>query len=270
MEEENKKKIVALKDLGPCLPIGIKSASGSYGKSIGLRAWKLKHEKMLSAAKEKAKKLTAAQYANIVLRTMCTELGDVSLEGLSEKDAKQTIGQMYMGDVLYAYVWLRYQAIGHVMESKLKCGSCGHDFVFPADLETLDVKTVDKVEDAYWEYELQDPIEIRGKRLAKMVFGPAKWGALEAMSPGQLNEGAMKEMLIRASFVENPEDKSFFFSMGDLDEMSKRDLEKISDKFDDNHIGPDMSLETSCPACNYEFKVAINWAADDFFGGSSR
>lgn len=270
-DTENTKKVLTLGELGACLPLGIEQEGGTLGKSVSFRPWKLKQEKEIAAAKAKMKgKISGAQYASMVLSTMCNELGGVSFEGKPENEKRQAIGQMYLGDVLYAYLYLRYEAIGEVLKTDLHCPNCSHQFILPADLRTLEVTVADDSKAAQAVYTLKNPLEIRGKTIHKMVFGPAKWVSLEAMSSGAVNEGQMKEAFMRASFVSAPGVDNFILSHGDLDEMSKKDFESIGRLLEDSHVGPDLNVESACPNCSHNFKTQLNWATEDFFTESSQ
>jgi len=155
---------------------------------------------------------------------------------------------------------------------EITCPSCRKVFPkFPADLDTLEVSTVEKPEDALWEYKLQDPYEIRGKLVEKFMMGQAKWQSLEgAETGGRFNTGGAKVVMVRACIKSFNDAGSVPVMESELDEMSKRDIEGILAGIDDNHVGPDMSIEHVCNRCESQIRTSIDWSHGSFFGASSR
>lgn len=249
---------------GPILPIGIQTPEG-FNRTIEVRPWRLKEERELGELRDKNKKATAFQFASMVLGTLCTKLGpnDFTESSLKMPKKQAAVGQMFLGDVLYAYLWLRHETLGSTLEMQLSCPACGKSYAFNADLDTLPVSQVESLEDAMWDYELKDPFPVRSDVANKLTFGPIRWSTFE----GVAGAGAMKTATIVGSLYKI-NDKATPISKQELDEMSKRDLEAIIRMIDDHHIGPDMSLDMVCPHCSHEYKTVIDWSTDSFFGVS--
>ena len=258
-------KTVTLEELGPRLPLG----SGS--KKLVTKPWRLKEEKQLSSLREKSsKKSKMASYISTVICTMYESIDDITISDLSEVEKKRLISTMYMGDVLYAYVWLRQSSLGNVFNCSITCPACRTNFPFPADLHTLEVNTANTVEDTMWLYNLRDPINIQGKEVSKLKMKPVKWGTVETISNLKTpTAAATKALLIKGSICEIPEHPDLILSSGCLDELSKYDYEKLTKLIDKNNLGPDMSIETECTACSSDIYTSIDWSYDNFFGYSS-
>lgn len=264
-------KKTTLAELGPNLPFGIADSSGKLVKGIAHRPWKLKQEKELGKLLDQHREANLVQYTSMVLATMYTQLGPHNLESMKEGERRLLVGQLGMGDAFYAYCWLRSESLGNKLQMDLTCPSCTHKFPFTADLSTLEVGTVDEPKDARWEYALVDQIELRGQTVTKLTLSSVKWQDLEGASPGgRFNTGAAKAIMIRSCIKEFDALGQIAIADHEIDELSKRDVEGILRGIDDNHVGPDMSIDLSCPRCESEFRTSIDWEYNNFFGRSSR
>jgi hypothetical protein len=269
-----KMKTVQLKELGPQLPLGLVDAKGSWAKDIATRPWRMKEERELGALRDQNRDANVAMFVGMVLGAMCTKLGANDLESIKSTERRIIVSQMFTGDVFYAYIWLRVQAIGSELQMQLTCPNCSSKFPFDADLESVEVTTVEKLEDAQWTYELANPFTLRGQQLTKLLLGPSRWNGLEMMGPSGLNTGAAKAGMIRSSIhaIYGKDGKPMAIALTDteLDEMSKRDLERITTQIEKNHVGPNMAVEGKCEKCRAAFKMPIDWGYDSFFGSSGR
>jgi len=169
---------VTLKKLGAKLPLGILNGDGTYSGDIAVRPWRMKEERELGELRDSHRDGNVAQYVGMVLATMCTKLGPHNFEGMKFEERRIIVGQMYMGDVFYAYIWLRIQAMGHQLNMNLTCPNCERKFPFVADLESTEVIAADNLKDAKWEYKLHTPIKLRDTMVKSLLIGPARWNGL--------------------------------------------------------------------------------------------
>lgn len=270
-ETSPKTTTVQLKDLGPNLPLGILD-SGSYVKDIAVRPWRMAEERELGRLRDANKDANVASFVSMVLSVMCTRLGCHDFEGMKSEQRRVLISQMFMGDVFYAYVWLRVQTMGNHLDLNLACAACGRKFPFQADLNTVEVETAETEDAASWSYTLRVPFKIRDQTASVIRMGPARWNALEMMDRhGGMNPGMAKAGIIRGCFRGlADDDKPMLIGDSELDEMSKWDLEKLTTEIDDYSIGPNMAVEGNCPHCRSPFRSPMDWTYDSFFGVSSR
>lgn len=264
-----------LKDLGPRLPLGVIDSSGAYVKDLAVRPWRLKEERELGEIRDQNRDANVAQFVSMVLGTMCTRIGTHELETIKLPERRVIVSQMFMGDVFFAYIWLRIQALGPELKVDLTCPNCSSKFPFSADLETIEVTSAETLSDALWEYKLHHPFSLRSRQIERLQLGPARWNGLEMMSnSGSLNTGAAKAGIIRASVHGIPDKDGKFTSTAlgeyELDEMSKRDIEEISNQIDKHAIGANMAIEGKCTKCRYSFKMPIDWGYDGFFAVSGQ
>jgi len=274
--KENKgQRITTLGELGATLPIGISNSTGILQKELSVRPWRFKEERELGQLRAENKNTNVGRYVGMLLSIMCKRFGNNEIETMEFDKRRLTISGTYMPDVLYAYVYLRKVAMGTNLPLDPRCPRCGNDFVFNADLDSLEVKVVDRLEDTYWNYDLQTPIIIRKKEIRKLSFGPLKWSTLERLGDkgiSQLNTGAAKLGMIHGSMRSISELERVPIVEEELDGMVKYDIEMLSHLIDKNSVGPDMSIKGRCPKqqCNHEFQIPINWETESFFGISSR
>lgn len=256
-------------ELGATLPLGTKDLNGVLQRSIVTKPWRLKEEKELGALRDRYKDANVAQYVSMVLGTMCTRLGHHDFTAMKPEERRIHIGQMWMGDVFYAYCYLRRDALGSDLATRVACPHCGHKFQLHANLDTLEVHTGDSIEAFQQTYKLRHPFTIRGKPVESLVLGPARWNALEGIT-GRINTGTAKAALIRGSIHAIPGHEGVVLAPHELDELSKRDLEAITGLLDANVMGPDMAISGECPRCSESFRTSIDWGYDGFFGISSQ
>ncbi len=260
-----------LAELGPCLPIGI-DTGGALVKDLAHRSWKTRDERELG--KLKKPKMNMAQYVSTILAHLYTKVG--SHDFTPEMDAMERrlkLGQMYMADIFYMYIWLRTQVISDKLKMNLTCPSpsCQFKFPFSGDLSTIDVYAVSRPEDLIWTYDLMDPLELRRKTVTKLRMSTARWASLES-SVGDVNNDALGKIIgVRGSIVGLNEDPDLIqITDTEMDEMSKRDLETLVDRVNNEFIGPRMVVEGKCPTCENEFAAPIDWRYESFFSISSR
>jgi len=268
-----------VKERGANLPLGMLGGdAGAYARNIAVREWTLVEERSIGAERDANRDANIAQFVSMILSQMCTKFGRHDFESMKPAERRANVGQAFMGDVFYAYVWLRIQAMGNVLSLNLTCPNCLNKFEFAADLDTVEVTTADKLQDAQWEYELFKPLEVRGKTVKKLLMGPAYWNALEMMSStgSGFDSGAAKSAIILGSIhgladYKDKDGKAEVVALAshELDRMNKRDIERLTAAIDKNAIGPDMSVEDKCGRCKRTFKLSIDWSYDSFFGDSS-
>jgi len=263
---ETKKQNPTLKQQGPVLPLGIPDSSGRLHKDLAWRPWRMAEEREL-ADKIGDKQLNMGQQVSYVLATMYTQLGPHNLSAMDFINRLLVISQMSMGDVFYAYMWLRVQALGPDLVLTLKLAQKG-DVRFTADLMSTEIVTAETQEQACFNYSLTTPIAIRGKPVTAFKLGPIKWGSTEGVKSGDFaNKALLKSMTMRSAIVGADSFEQITLSDADLNELTKRDFEAMHHLMDQNNIGPVMIVEDT-----YEgvpFKVGIDWRYDSFFAVSS-
>jgi hypothetical protein len=273
-------KRVTLAEQGPRLPIGSDIGVG-LSNVIETRRWNMKVERSLG---ERRKVMDGggdnmARYVSAVLTAMCPKLGAYESDETDVISNEIKVGQMWLPDVLYAYLWVRLQALGPDLPLKIKSPYTQEEFSWTGDLNTVTVKVPENLESAFWDYELKEPFEIRGNIVTSLRMGPQVWNIVEQLNPGTATDAIAKSAAIRGSIHEIPEIQKGPIAIIDaeIDEMGKKDIEQISHLIDVNGVGPIMVLEIEDPTVVVQpghppkkFLNQIDWRYDNFFVTSSR
>lgn len=270
-KSESKIRVSSLAENGPVLPIGIRDPAGAYCKDLKVKDWTMKEETRLGEKIEEQKQnVRVGRYISLVLSHLCEKIGSHDFTSMSEKAKQLAISQMYLADVLFAYLWLRLESMGHKFPLQLQCPNCGSASNMDTDLRELDVRSVDSIEEAEWSYKLQRPFEIRGKTAEELLIRPPGWSAIEGLG-GKLgrNFGALKAAIIHGSVHSVTGSDPVPLAVHEFDEMRKIDFESLTAEIDRRTAGPDFSVEASCWDCGFLIRDMIRWASEDFFGVSS-
>lgn len=265
---KNKQKIT-IKERGPILPLGIQDRSGALIRDISIKPWRMKEEKELGELRDKNKDSNLAAYVSMILSTMCTKLGPYNFEEMKLEEKNAVISQMFMGDVFYVYVWLRINCLGSKFPVEFKPNWSNKDIKIKADLNSIEVNSVENFEEACWNYKLKNPIEIRGKLIKSFKMGPLRWASLEFQDNfGANNQGLAKLLAIKASIIKCTELESEVMLIDkELDELTKYDIENLTSLIDKKSIGLVMAIEGNHNGRDYQ--IPIDWSYDNFFTISS-
>jgi hypothetical protein len=269
VEPTPKRFTVTMAERGPVLPVGIRTPSGDLARDLVARPWKTKDERALG--KLKKPNMSMAGYVATLIGYMFNRIGVHEWQPDSPMPERLVmINQMYMGDVFYAYMWLRREVIGNELHMNVECPSCKKGFRFEGDLGSTMVQCVHDANGLDQSYTLKDPIDVRKKRVTVFRMRPPRWGALLLKDGDSLNEATAKIATIRSSIVGfNDDPNEISLSDDELDELSKKDLEGISSLLNTDYLGPRMVVEGECPRCEAPFKQMIDWSYGGFFTSSS-
>lgn len=276
-------KVVTLKENGPRLPLGMQDpATGELIKHIATRRWTLRTEKALGKMRDENKRENPVRFISMVIAGLCEQLGTLSIADPQKIGTSKTarndwnltlasISQMWYGDVLYAWIWLRRSCLGAEVDMDLTCPRCRSSVSIQGDLDTLEIHVAESIEDTFWEYELASPFQVRGHNIEKLVIGPYKWSIVErAANTGELDTGDFKSAMIWASIRQVVGLDDIALTETEIEDMDKVDVEALVAEIDKHNIGPDMSVVVDCGKCKNEFRSSLNWSYDSFFGVSGR
>lgn len=264
---ESKVKIVTLKELGNKLPHGIVK-DGKLYKNFEVSDWGWEEELRIGELKKSVSENDPVSQVSVVLKSMLISVGpheDFQNKSDAEKDI--IIGNMTMADVFYAYFWLRRQCIGYVLPFEVHCSKCSESYKFNANIDTLEVKTVDKPEDALWEYKLEYPVKIRDTIVTYLSMGPNNWFYLSSLerSPKGVNAGKLKRAMFLGSVFEYGELGKVPLAESEINGMRKIDIEGLIADINELAVGADMVISGQCPKCTVPFEHSIQWWSESFF-----
>lgn len=260
-----------LKELSNNLPIGIlqgdvRSCVFRMRKFIG------KYEREIAEMRKRKRGIGFGDFATEVLVKMVHTVGPHNFDELNESQRRLELHKMCFADVLYMWLYLRYETLGEdePVVLDITCPSCSHAFTFYADLGSLEVKVAPElVADLRSIYELRDGIPIKGENRYSLWVAPMTWGAaIHDKLIGVANELA----IIRASVCGAEGDNlvPFRLTQAALDEMTKYDLEGLKDHIAADSPGPVMAVEADCERCNQQIARSLDWGWDGFFSRQAR
>jgi len=262
-----------LNSRGPVLPIGIADESGVFARDLAFKRWTGATMRELGKKRNAGRELTMSEHIGLILAILATKLGPYDFCELPRDKQKLILSNMYLGDVFYAYAYARLEALGPDIDIDMVCPVCLEQFRFTGDLGEVSVKPIEKIEDSFWTYELEDPIIIRGKEVKEFSMCQAKWHSVETVrSVGKFDAEAGKLAMIRGVIRGVKGREEFPLTEAEIDELSGRDIENIIGLTEEHYFGPDMKISTRCvkDGCGALIENPINWSYGNFFCQSSR
>lgn len=264
-------EVVTLGQLGANLPMGIVVA-GQRVRPFRLRPFKLKQEKAIAKLRDDAKGSTFGKFVCQVMSMMVQTLGPHNFDTMKEHEKMLAVNQLDMPDVIYLYLYLRYEALrNEPVKMHIRCPACSNEYDWYGDMGTIDVKKVrDDDLDLVTIYKLQDAIEIRSKTISELKLAPIKWGMFSR--PGFDQKNSQGALLIQSSIVGAVGIDGPTFMMGDneLDELTKFDMSGITSHIEDHTPGAQLDIDPKCPACNYQSRMMLDWSWEHFFARSAQ
>lgn len=266
-------QMTTLAELGPVLPLGIPDAANTLQRDFDFRRWTGKAMRDLGKLRDDTREINMADHVGLVFSVLAEKMGAHDFQKLKRNEQKAVVSSMFMGDVFYAYCYARVQAMGPELIVDFTCPMCRENFKYKADLNDMNVITARSIEDTYWIYTLEDPVQIRGRDVTELSMGPARWySVINAQIQGQYDlEGG--KLAVAAGAIRGPVGREQYpLAQREIDELSGRDIEGIIAQLDSHYIGPDLRIETQCPneRCKTNIAQMIDWSYNRFFAASSR
>lgn len=252
-----------LGERGDLLPHGV-PAGGEHARNFAFKPWRTSDEKEVCAVRDRNRAMTPASFASEAMAHFLTEYAGVDFSKLSKAERRLQLARAYGGDVFYAWIQLRRQAVGDDFSLQLECRMCRTEFTYVVDLSTMEANVAADGEDLRREVELQDGFTWRGEDVRKVTLTPLRWTFYEGLT-ASLNTGSMKvRALTMAACALNGKDLAAPLPESALD-LTKRDLEKLSATLDGENLGPDLAIEEFCPQCGHRVRQSFPWTYDSFF-----
>lgn len=255
-------------DWGYRLPIGFLQG-GELHRSFAFRPFRMREEEQLEKLRGgKKKRVRMPEFVAGVLAYMLTRLGPYDFETLSETERRLVVNQMWQQDVLYAYIYLRIDALGSECAFNLECATCGHEWRWVADLGRTDVEIAEDAKSLVFTHHLRDGLETPDGVVKEILIQPARWSAMSQIRSKTFNYAEIK-LALMASAIKNVGDGKHPITREMLETLTKYDSEALTKAIDDLTPGPNLMLEVECPECGATFRHALDWNYDFFFTASS-
>ena len=257
-------------DWGARLPVGFLK-DGELHRGFAFRRFTMKEERALEKMRKKKRRQSMGVLVTNVMAHMLTHLGPYDFEAMTEGQRRMVVNQMWMPDVMYAYIMLRIEALGAEVKFDVECSRCGHRWKFPADLSLTDVKVAEDPMALVRHYHLRDGIEppsgAGDEIVHDVLLQPPLWQAMAALK----NDGNMGDakLFLMSSAMRQIGDGKIPPIPAVLETLTKFDLEHLQRAIDDLTPGPELVLDVPCPACDHMNKRNLDWSWDFFFTASS-
>lgn len=262
---------VTLKERGPELPLGILGKDGELNRAMVCRAWTGVEERALGQLREDSKE--DGDFLTRMIAYMYTQVGPHNFEKMEDAAKRVVVSQMFMGDALYLYMWLRTQTLGPALRTDVTCPWCKFEFDYEADLNTLEIRTAKTLDAVTWEYQLKHPFKIRGVMADGFELSPSRWSTMEGIVKSAIQNKATTKLDMIQGCVRRilGQPNEIMLTPSELDGMTKLDIESLAVELDDREIGPDLSINDKCQRswCKRRFYVSLEWRYDSFFAVSS-
>jgi hypothetical protein len=278
-------RLLTLDEYGMKLPLGIvekKDNKEILNKGFGLvpqisfliekkinQTWE-----NLEARKQRSKETTSNENMRIlhdhilgILANTVISVGGYDISKKDENDRLYIIQEMFLGDVFFMYFCLRINTFGrNVTVTDIKCPSCNRKFDGDINLGTVEISSIDKIEDLYLDVELEKGFEIMGKRVKKLTVKPIVWRAMKDMYGIRTAENLMNQ--VRASLVKMEGFEQTPPLMEEqFEQLTKPDMVILDQSLGQLNGGPKMNVSFGCN-CGFEIEHSISWLYGNFFNRS--
>ena len=276
-KKPEKFEVTDLRTLGPRLPIPPTDSDGKPLSDVTFtfNEWDMETEEHLAELKRKANHI--GHFTSQMLGVLLADFCGSDFQKLTKEEKILKLSQLDFSNVMYMYIYLRYDELGEEIKFDITCPVCRRmirDFV--ADLGDLQINAKDPKQHAYdFLYELKRPIIIPEQgTITKLKFRGSKWEAMEkADVETSQNAGKMKKVMFKSSLIgaegEDGPLKGFVDLEFILKRMKKIDFEMAMRDVVENNAGPAMLVKGKCPHCTSEWFRALDWTYDSFFDSSS-
>jgi hypothetical protein len=262
-------KRVTLKELGSNLPIPVE---GKKNLSFSFKSWGLDEEKEIGEIKRKSQYMGPfiSKVLSYMMDTCCGE--DFKT---MDDDARQFfLAQMPMMNVLYLWIYLRYDQLDEMLRLDVGCPGCGRmNKNFTASLSGLDIDVPEKDDKPIGEYKLRKKFKITDKdadEVQSLKFVRTPWFAMDtADDEVTTNQGLIMELMFAKSIVGTDAEEGFIDIEAINKKLRKRDIEFLSNAIQKHNAGPSLAIEGKCHYCPTKFFRQLDWSYDTFFGSSS-
>jgi len=267
-EATSKLQSIPLKELKNRLPIEV---DGKVNQFFTFRDWTFKEEEYI--AKAKTKTATMGRFIGDILAMMLTSVGG---EDFTKKEHGEKIlfmNRQPVGNVLYMYIYLRYDQLGEELRLTFKCPFCNAEINnFIANIGDLDVDCKFGEFSDVIDYHLKKPVSLdAGDQLIETLrIGMARWDVMEkAQNTSDANEATMKKYSYRNSIVGASNVTGYLDPEEVIQKLRKQDIERLGTVIAAHNGGPSIQAEVICSKCNNMFWKQIDWSYDHFFGNGS-
>ena len=262
-------KRTTLGELGNHLPIPLE---GNKDTSFTFKSWGLKEEKEINEIKRRTQ-YTGPFIAEVLVKMLERCAGE-DFTKMEPHTAIYEIYKMPFMDVIYLWIYLRYDQLDPHLRLNITCPRCNRmNENIIASMDGLDVDVIEEGDSPHGEYELKKQFKLEEDdadviKVIKLKRTP--WACMEKTDDEvTTNQGMIMDVMFRHSIIGWDEEEGY----ADFDKFNaklrKIDFERLSNSIEVHNAGPTLAIEGKCKFCPSKFHQAMNWSYDSFFGSSS-
>jgi hypothetical protein len=272
---EEESELPELREVGRILPIGYYDASGKLHRDFELVEWGWEIEEELGELAEHEGDMPMGVYVSEIIGTGLSKLGELDFTRLKRSQRRLVVSRLFYSDAIYIYVHVRIAALGpHIRFERFKCEKCKKPTDFVGDLRTLEVKAYPEGELPRKTVELERPFKYGGKDVSKVDVGPLKWAFMETddvatlTNPAKFRMATLKHGVVGLEGVDDG--VPIVLTREHAKQIGPAGINRLVLEIDELGGGAVMECAGQCAICRHEFRRAIDWTYDNFFGRSSR
>jgi hypothetical protein len=252
-----------LGELGRKLPVGFIEGD-KFNREFTFRELEFGVEREIQKARVKERIVDVGRLTSFVLAKLLTSLGGKTLNPDKPAETEAILARCWVADVIYMWLWARYESCGAEFTVPVVCQSCGYTEE-PApffDLTGFDVNCPDKVEELRGTYPLKVPMEVRGQKVSAFRLQPPMWSTLMS---AEAREGDLMAKLLLTSICGTDIHESIILTDQEINKLKRRDSVALAKQIDKLSLGPKLVIENECQRCKTKSVRALEWDYDSFF-----
>ena len=269
-------KTVKLSDLNNRLPFGYND-NGNLTKPFELKRYKLSVDRDLALwmkennIDETSRNFVFKKVAKL-MHLLVERVGNKTFVKHQDKVStvrdELLIKDLYATDIIYLLLKARIASAGELYETIGKCNACEHHDLVELDLNTLEFKTTDSVNDLQKWVELKHPFtSVTGEKITHLRLRTEKFSDVVS---DNLETYTFLDTLQNCINGINNKTEVIHLLPEDVDEIDRGDLYALQLAFSELS-GVDLSFELPCPHCKSgRLEAGVNWTLENFFMSSSQ
>jgi hypothetical protein len=252
-----------LGELGKKLPVGFIEGN-KFNREFSFRELEFGVEREIQKTRAKERITDVGRMTTFVLAKLLTSLGGKQLDPNKPAETEAVLARCWMADVLYMWLWARYESCGPEFQFPFGCPQCGHtEEPTPTfDMAGIDVQCPDKVEELRGTYPLKTKMEVRGQNISAFRLQPPIWSTFLG---AEAREGDLQAKLLMTSICGTDMHESIMLVDAEVNKLKRRDYMGIGAAIDKLALGPKLVVEHECERCKFKMVRALEWDYDSFF-----
>jgi len=256
-------KKTTLGEWGRKLPVGLLEGD-KLGREFTLRESSFGTEREIQKGRPSERSRTKTENTTYILSKLLTSLGGQKLDPDKPAETQVLLAKCWLADVMYMWLWARYEACGDTLEIPFPCPYCDHVEDPPVKYEMVgfDVGTAEQPSELVHAYKLKFPLEVRGQAVSALKLQPPTWSIYMTATK---DSGEQDARLLMSMICGTDKHDSILLTDTEIDKMKRPDYVGVKAKAAEMAYGPQLVIEHSCTKCGKKGMLYLDWGYDSFF-----